>query len=390
MRQPRRVLCALATATLAALGSARPVRALDGLQPTWRGTTGLEQALASFTKAAEAPQPPRLATARKLERGDRGPEVERLRARLAADGEPAAAPPADPALFDDSLADAVRRFQSRHGLDPDAVVGPETRAELDQSPSDRVRQIGLTIVARRALPAELGDRFVLVNLSAFTVEAFDPGGRALALRVIVGQPNRRSPKLSAVVRELVVHPYWNVPARIARQELTPHALRDPGYLRRLDIEVFTDDGRRVEPSREEWRAFQKGDIRYVLRQLPGPLNALGEVSFQFPNPDNVCLHDTPDQGLFLRARRALSHGCMRVQHAVELARWVLEAQPESAGAAFTRALAGSTTTHIELSTPIPVYVVDWPVWVDPDGVLQLRPEIYPQPSNPSESCDCSP
>lgn len=379
--------CAL-LAALASGGSAAAEPSVP-LEPTVLGVAGLEAAHASFLDAARRTQPPRLGRGPTLEQGDRDPAIATLRARLAAAGVQTAEAD-DALLFDTALDAAVREFQRRHGLEPDGKVGPQTRAELDLGPLDRARQAERVIAARRALPADLGARFLLVNLPAFELDAIDRAGAPLRLRVVVGRVDRPTPTLAAAVRSLVVHPPWNVPARIAREEIAPRVRRDPGYLARLGFEVFSArGGAAVDPAGVDWQAFQRGELALVLRQRPGPLNALGAVAFQFPNVHNIALHDTPEQRLFERARRSFSHACLRVERARELARWLVAGEPAGAAPALERALADEgVTRELALATPVPIYLVDWPVWVDGDGVLQLRPEREPGAA-PRDDSECA-
>lgn len=367
---------AILAGALALLGGTANRLRGEQLQPTFLGTRGLETVRAELAVEAELPWPFRLPD-RKLRPGDVDDAVAALRERLAASGEGPAAPPVEWRRYDGALEAAVRGFQLRHGLDPDGVVGPATRAELDLGPADRLRQIDRVIAARRALPAGLGRRFVLVNLPAFTLEAVAAAVPELASRVIVGAPRQRTPTLASAARSVVVHPVWNVPARIARRELAPLAARDSGYLVERGFEVFAADGTTVEPTTVDWIAVQRGELRLRLRQRPGSLNALGVVGIQVPNPFDVRLHDTPDHRLFERARRDLSHGCIRVDRAVELARWLLADAPRPTRDELERALTTAATREIALAEPVPVYLVDWPVWVDPEGRLQMRPELSP-------------
>jgi murein L,D-transpeptidase YcbB/YkuD len=344
-------------------------------QPTYLGTAGLEEALAETRATGSAGEWPTLGAGPTLVPGERAAAIVALRARLAATGE-APAPAGDPRRYDDALAEAVRAFQRRHGLEADGEVGPATRAELDRSPRDRQRQIERTLASRRALPRDLGARFLLLNLPAFELEAIAEGRPQLRLRVVVGRPSRPTPTLVSAVRGIVVHPVWNVPPRIARQEIAPLAARDAGYLERLSIDVFAG-GTAVAASAVDWEAFRRGEIDLELRQRPGPLNALGALSLEFPDERNICLHDTPDRSLFARARRDLSHGCVRVAGAVDLARWLVAGGEAEEAAALDRALAGRATVELALSAPVPIYVVDWSAWIDAEDELQLRPEIYP-------------
>jgi murein L,D-transpeptidase YcbB/YkuD len=383
VQRTRSGLVAGATALLLGLAGlgARDPTPQPRQQPTYLGTAGLEAALAELRASDGGGAWPTLGAGPTLAPGDRAESVAILRARLAASGEAPSATD-DPLRFDAALVEALRAFQRQHGLEVDGKVGLATRAELDRSPRDRMRQIAETVAARRTLPADLGARFLLLNLPAFELEAVDSGPPALRLRVVVGTSDRPTPTLVSAVRGVVVHPFWNVPPRIARQEIAPRAARDPGYLEHLGIDVFAAGGA-IAASGVDWRAFQRGEIDLVLRQRPGPLNALGAISLQFPNERNVCLHDTSDHSLFERARRDLSHGCVRVDRALDLARWLLAPAGEAASMTLERALAGSLTAELALPEPVPIYIVDWPVWVDADGRLQLRPEVYPERSQPA-------
>jgi len=347
------------------------------LAPTWAGTAGLSVVLASLSSPGDDREWPRLAGGATLRPGDHGEAVLALRARLARSGEAPAAAPGDPLRYDAELAAAVRAFQLLHGLEADGIVGPATRAELDLSPRDRRRQIERVIAARAALPAELGPRFLLVNLPAFELEAVEAGRLGLRARVVVGRPGQCTPTLSSAVRTIVANPPWNVPPRIARSELAGRFASDPAYFERQGFEVFAAGapGEPLDPAGVDWRAFGRGEVDLVLRQRPGPGNALGRVSFLFPNRHNVALHDTPEKSFFDRTRRAASHGCLRVERAVELARWLAADAPEATRRALDRALAGTATTEVPLPEPVPIHIVDWPVWIDGDGRLQQRPEL---------------
>jgi murein L,D-transpeptidase YcbB/YkuD len=379
MGRARLVALAAALTVLPAFAGAQGLRGEPSaaLAPTWAGTEGLSAVLAALPAMEDDRAWPRLAGLATLRPGDHGEAVLALRARLARSGEAPAAPPGDPLWFDVELEAAVRAFQLRHGLEEDGIVGPATRAELDLSPLDRRRQIERVLAARAALPADLGRRFLLINLPAFELEAVEAGRLGLRARVVVGRPGRCTPTLASVVQTIVANPPWNVPPRIARYELAARIAADPAYVERQGFEVYAAGapGETLDPATVDWKAFERGEIDLVLRQRPGPLNALGAVSFRFPNPFNVALHDTPEKSLFERPRRAASHGCLRVERAVELARWVAADAPEPTRRALDRALAANVHDEVPLPEPVPIYIVDWPVWIDGDGRLQLRPEL---------------
>lgn len=219
-------------------------------------------------------------------------------------------------VYDDLLVEAVRRFQLRHGLLVDGIVGPGTIRALNVPAAARAQQIALNMDRWRRLPDSLGERHVRVNVPAFRLRMIDSGTEVLAMRVIVGTPSTRTPVFSDRIRYVQFRPYWNVPDSIARGELLPKATSNQDYLRARGYEVldgWSEDASIVDPGGIDWQADR---FAYRLRQRPGPQNALGLVKFMFPNRYSVYLHDTPAGHLFERRTRALSHGCVRVENPV--------------------------------------------------------------------------
>ncbi len=347
-------------------------------QPTVFGEQGLGDALAGLRAVEERGGWPAVPPGGTLRLGDRGVGVAALRARLQASGELATAAEAgQEAEFDLGLESAVRVFQARHGLAVDGVVGRATRAQLDVPVAQRIRQLEINLARRRALPAELGERFLLLNLAGFQVELVEHGAVSYTVRAIVGRPSMPTPLLSSRIESVIVNPYWNIPPAIAAREIAPRAARDPGYLEAQGIRVFADPAasREVDPRTVDWRAFSAAP-RLWLRQDPGPRNALGKLSLQFPNSENVCLHDTPERALFDRPVRALSHGCIRLEDAVGLAARVARDEPESTGAALLDALSSDRTATLRLTSAVPIYIVYWTAWIDAAGALEFRPDVY--------------
>ena len=183
----------------------------------------------------------------------------------------------------------------------------------------RIRQIELNLERWRWLPADLGRRYVVVNVPSFQLTAYDGERAAVTMKVVTGKPDSPTPVLSDDMTTVVFSPYWNVPSTIAEDEIIPAVLRDPRYLGRHNLELVRGE-RLVGPA-----ALRRGDVQ--IRQRPGTSNALGLVKFVFPNAFGVYLHDTPDDALFARPRRAFSHGCIRLEQPVALARWVLSDLP---------------------------------------------------------------
>ena len=241
----------------------------------------------------------------------------------------------------------MKRFQARHGLENDGVLGQRTHTALGIPLAWRIRQIELALERVRWLPHPGGERVVAISIPMFRLWAWGamPPTRTptLSMGVIVGRALRtETPVFVEQMREVIFRPYWNVPPSIARHEILPILERDPDYLRRQGMEIVSgpgDDARAVAATAENLARLRRGALR--LRQRPGPRNALGLVKFVFPNQENVYMHGTPAQELFSRSRRDFSHGCVRVEDPVALAEWVLEDRPEWTRDRIIAAMAGN-------------------------------------------------
>ena len=311
-----------------------------------------------------------------LRRGDDGVRVEALARRLAAsgdlDGDPSGA-------FDDALHDAVVAFQGRNGLEPDGLVGPATRRALNMTPADRAERIRVNLERWRWLPRSLGERHVRVNIAGFDMVMVDDGEEVFSGRVVVGRDYRRTPVFSGRMTYLVLNPRWEVPNSIAVNDILPQVRRDPDYLERMGFQVLQGWGseeRLVDPEAVDWERLGRGAMPYRFRQAPGPLNAMGQVKFMFPNRFNVYLHDTPARELFQRARRDFSSGCIRIERPLEFARIVLDDPQRWDAAAIDRTIDGAREQTVTLRRPVMVHMQYATVWAEPDGTLQWREDIY--------------
>lgn len=324
--------------------------ALMRMPPAHPEYAALRRWLAAYRRIDAAGGWPKIETKKSLRLGDRGPLVAQLAARLAASGDL----PKASDEFDADLDRAVRRFQSLQGLEPDGVVGPRTRAELNIEPAARVRQIELNLERWRWLPADLGDPHALINIPAFSLVLTVHGRAVMSMRIVVGKDYLRTPIFSGDITQVVLSPYWNVPDSIANKELWPKEHRTPGYLAGEHIEV----------------------LRGKLRQTPGPWNSLGLIKFNIPNKYGVYLHDTPAKSLFEASTRAFSHGCMRIEKPVELAEWLLRDRPEWPRDRIVQESQRGIEKTIAVSKPLPVHVLYWTAFVDQSGALQFAPDIY--------------
>lgn len=344
----------------AATGESGPEAVLESLRPQhpqYAALLAARERLLAVEADGGWPQVPDLPA---LKRGARHPQLPLLRARLTSDGDlPAGPEPRRPDLFDRELEAALQRFQARHGLPALGRLDAATLAALNVPVSARVRQVELNLERWRWLPRALGGRYVLVNIPAFELFAVDGGRTSERMKVVSGRAGETpTPIFSAAMTTVIFSPWWNVPPRIAAEEVAPAALRSASYLSRRGLQRVREDG-----------ATQ-------YRQPPGPGNPMGGVKFLLPNPFNVYLHDTPEGRAFAATRRDLSHGCMRVERPLALARWALAAPATWTDARVRAAMRARVERPVALESAIPVYVAYFTAWAEPDGRLRFLPDVY--------------
>ncbi len=278
-------------------------------------------------------------------------------------------------LYDSKLVRGIRRFQARHGLAVDGVVGPRTRAALNVPAERRAALLRLNLTRLTNL-LPWPDRFVLVHVAAFEAAAMENGSMAVYSRAIVGRPTRQTPAFRSAIEDIVFNPYWNVPPKIARRDIAPKVRQDPDYLHRQGIRVFASwaaNAPEIEPGGVDWEALP---TTIKLRQEPGPMNALGAVKFLFPNPYDVYLHDTPNHDLFDEITRAFSSGCVRLERADDLARWLVKRDTATDTERVRRKAAQGSPTTVPLKTPVPVVFAYLTAWAGADGIVSFRDDIY--------------
>ena len=351
---------------------------IAGLAPSSPEYLRLKQALADYRALAAGGGWSRLPEGETLKPGMRDERVPLLRRRLVEAGDLAGAE-AESDLFDAPLEAAVTRFQRRHGLTPDGAVGRMTMAALDVPVEDRIDQMLLNMERRRWMPRDLGERYVFVNMADFELKVVDGPQTVLDDRVVVGTPFQQTPEFSEMMTYIVVNPYWNIPPSIAGKEMLPKIRKDAGYLARNRIEVlsdWTESGRPVDPATIDWSRLSARHFPYKLRQVPGADNALGRLKFMFPNRFNIYLHDTPARTLFERTVRSFSHGCIRVQHPVDLAAVLLDGADGWTKDRIEAAIATGERQVISLPRPLPVHLTYLTAWVNKDGAVNFRDDIY--------------
>jgi murein L,D-transpeptidase YcbB/YkuD len=281
--------------------------------------------------------------------------------------------------YEGPIVDAVKRFQTRHGLDPDGRIGKATLAALQVPLSRRVVQLALTLERWRWVPHAFSRPPIVVNIPEFRLRAYDANYHVeMEMKVVVGKAyTTETPLLSANLSSVVFHPYWNVPLSIQRKELLPKLVKDPHYLADNEYEVIDSRGSVVEADvRDQATLAALRSGRLLIRQIPGKKNALGAIKFSFPNPYDVYMHDTPAGVLFARSRRDFSHGCIRVERPRALAEWVFRDNPQWDKERIERAIREPKTIEVPVSKPIPVLIVYATAVPLDQGEVRFFDDIY--------------
>ncbi len=368
----------LAVGLAEALDRGRLEEFLNGLGPRHAGYRALQESLPRYHQIERNGGWPAIEAGPTLQTGDCGPRVVQLKARLALSGDLSPlVDTADP-CFNTELAIALVWFQRRHGLYADGVAGARTLAALNVPVGVRIRQIQLSLERWRWMPADMGSRYLLVNIPAFQMQVVEAGRVVKTMRTIVGRKRRPTPMLASKITYLELNPYWHVPHRIARKDLLPKIKADPDFLARQDFRVFdgwAPGARELDPTAIDWTAVSATHFPYRLRQEPAGRNALGRVKFMFPNEMSVYLHDTPTKGLFRKSSRSYSSGCVRVEEPLSLVSLLLERQDWDAER-LAQAVASDLRQVVVLDDPVPIYLVYLTAWVDADGRNHFRKDIY--------------
>jgi murein L,D-transpeptidase YcbB/YkuD len=344
-----------------------PDQVLASLDPTDKEFLELKAALARIDSGESAPTPIAVPSGPMLRLGMTDPRVPVLRQRLELP-----APDVEDNVYGPDLVAAVKAFQSSAGETADGILGPATLAALNKGTTSKISRedIVANMERWRWLPHDLGQFHVLVNIPEFRVSVVENDNVDFSTRVVVGKPSTPTPMFSNSIKNIVVNPYWNVPASIISKEIAPHMLSNPGYIASQNMQVLYN-GKPIDPYSVDWSA----NVPVSVRQLPGPGNALGQIKFLFPNDHDVYLHDTPSKSLFANSVRAYSHGCVRVQNPMDFANALLKYEP-GLSVAKLESMFGSTERWVNLKTYVPVHIAYFTVRVAPDGTLHSYGDIY--------------
>ncbi|MGA8490701.1 MAG: L,D-transpeptidase family protein, partial [Terriglobales bacterium] len=355
---------------------------LDKVEPPFAGYKRTQQALQRYMELSLQDDGEQLPVpAKPVEPGSSYDGVPRLMRLLHLLGDlPESAASESSNVYAGSLVDAVKHFQSRHGLTPDGRLGPQTLKQLNTPLSFRVEQLRLTLERWRWIPFQFPQPPIVVNIPEFRLRAYEKDGTiGLSMNVIVGKAYRhQTPVFEREMKYVVFRPYWNVPPSIQRSEIVPAIRKDRDYIAKKNYEVVTPQGSVVTSGTINDDILQQLSAgKLLVRQKPGPTNALGLVKLMFPNEYNVYLHSTPSPQLFSQTRRDFSHGCIRVEKPAELAAWVLRDKPEwTLERVRTAMQTGKDNVQVNLSNPVPVLILYGTAVVEEDNEVHFFDDLY--------------
>jgi murein L,D-transpeptidase YcbB/YkuD len=350
---------------------------LRNLAPAHPAYTRLKQALNHYRTIASNGGWPVITQC--FKKGERHPDIAMIKTRLMISGDLKIVGEREKDIFDESLEDAIRNFQKRHGIKDHGILDKETIDALNISLDSRIRQMEINMERWHWMPHDLGKRHIIVNIPAFELDVLEEDKTIMHMRAILGKRLQRTPPLSSKINSVDLNPFWNIPMSIAKNEILPILKRDPDYLIREKIRIYrnwTGQARKLDPRVIPWRQITPGKFAYRLVQDPGPLNPLGRIKFLFPNESDVYIHDTPSKHLFQREVRAFSHGCIRIERPLELAHYLLQDNPRWSGKKIEKRIKKGKTERISIPEPIDTHIVYFTTWVEPEGTVQFRRDIY--------------
>ena len=277
--------------------------------------------------------------------------------------------------YDEDLKAAVKRFQYKHRLKSDGVVGKNTSAALNIPVGTKIDQIRVNLERARWVFYGLPPDYVMVDIAGFRAYHFEGKTPTWSSKVQVGKPFRKTPVFKSKIKYIVFNPTWTVPPTILKEDILPKIKKNPNYLSKMKISVIDRKGRRVDPNTVNWSQYKK-TAPYTFRQEPGPHNALGRMKFIFPNKHFIYLHDTPSRSLFTRKDRAFSSGCIRVDKKMKLAELLLDDSDKWNRVSIQKLLDTNKTTRVNLPKPKPVMLVYVTVWFDEDDNFIFKRDVY--------------
>jgi murein L,D-transpeptidase YcbB/YkuD len=300
---------------------------------------------------------PQVPTIKTLKKGTSSPAVALIKKRLHITGEMLGTDTSQ--MFNDTLENAVKLFQKRFGYTPDGILSAQLVKDMNVPAERRLEQILMNMDRMRWMPTEPTGQLIVVNIPEFILHVYEGSKKAFDMNVVVGKEGHNTVSFSGDLSTVVFSPYWNVPPSIVKKEILPALARNPGYLAAQNMEqVGTEDG------------LPK------IRQLPGEKNSLGQVKFLFPNSFNIYFHDTPAKSLFAKDKRAYSHGCIRLAEPEKMAQYLLSSDPQWTPEKIAEAMNKGEEQQVRLKKSVPVIITYYTAWVDEQGLLNFRDDIY--------------
>ena len=350
--------------------------ALQALKPSHYIYTLLKLNLKQLRQKAEEGGWPQVSGGEKLEKDMDDPRVLEIREFLVATGDLSPKSTDAETLFDQELEAAVKKFQGRHGLTADGVIGKGTFEQMQVPIEERIETIKINLERLRWIFHNPDEDFLIVNIAGFNVRRFTNRKQVFESRVIVGKYHHESPVFKGEMKYIVMNPTWTLPYSIATNETLPKLKKDPGYLASKHMEVMDGSGKVLNPASIDWNQYSRGNFPFIIRQKPGPWNALGEVKFMFPNKYSVYLHDTPSRGLFERQDRAFSHGCIRTEDKWGLLMSLMDDPEVWNMDKINEILKSGETTTIQLPEPVNIYLIYLTAVADRENNLYFFKDVY--------------
>lgn len=309
------------------------------------------------------------------------PALPEIKKRLVLMGDwPSSCHETSSSIYDGCFKSAVSHFQKRHGLKNDGYIGKNTLKKLNMTPSERLNLMQKSLTDWKALPNRQAPSYLLVNIPSYELKAINKGQTDLSMRVVVGKPSWQTPTLDSEVKTIVLNPGWNVPVNITEKEIIHKVLENPNYLEEHNLKIVENwqpNAKEINPRQVDWSKYAgPEDMPYRLVQEPGDQSALGRIKFIFPNKDYIYLHDTPLKSFFSLPNRDLSHGCIRLEQPMKLLEYLSETNPKLNAEKIAPYMESKKTKYLALNKNMPLHITYINSWVDDDGEVQFRDDIY--------------
>lgn len=352
---------------------------LHDLPPSHMAYFQLKEKLAYYRVLAAQGSWQKVGFAPQLKIGMRHPQVINIRKRLQQEEYLPSGNKDQSDLFDDELALVVRKFQKLHGHKVDGIVGYFTRKSLNIGVEEKITLIKQNMERWRWMPKDLGQRYIMVNMAGYQLELVENGESVMDMPVIIGKTFRATPAFIDTLKYIELNPTWKVPPRIAKEKFLPKLRENAEFLQANHLKIYDSwrrDAKEVNPASVDWQKISDTRFPFKLEQTAGPHNSMGRIKFMFPNRFRVYLHDTPNRNLFNRHVRTFSSGCIRLARPFQLANRILSWENTQKQADVKAQMASGETIRIDIKQKLPIYLMYWTVWVDKNGDINFRNDIY--------------